>query len=70
MEITKKQFARIEHCLHWQRGNVILRNLEVVNAMLFVAEHGCKWRGLPKRFGTPSTHECAAGPSSVFDKMF
>jgi transposase len=23
----------------------------VVNAILYVAEHGCKWRGLPKRFG-------------------
>jgi transposase len=23
----------------------------VLNAILYVAEHGCKWRGLPKRFG-------------------
>ncbi|WP_425526911.1 transposase, partial [Xanthomonas oryzae] len=23
----------------------------VVNALLYVAEHGCKWRGLPERFG-------------------
>jgi transposase len=23
----------------------------VWNAILYVAEHGCKWRGLPKRFG-------------------
>jgi transposase len=22
----------------------------VLNAILYVAEHGCKWRGLPKRF--------------------
>jgi transposase len=28
-----------------------LSNLQVLNAMLYVAEHGCKWRGLPKRFG-------------------
>ena len=26
-------------------------NLEVLNAILYVAEHGCKWRGLPERFG-------------------
>ena len=26
-------------------------NLQVFNAILYVAEHGCKWRGLPKRFG-------------------
>ncbi|MER3056569.1 transposase [Xanthomonas hortorum] len=41
----------IEHCLPAQRGNVSMTNLQVVNAILYVAEHGCKWRGLPKRFG-------------------
>ena len=51
MEITAEQFARIEHCLPKQRGNVSMSNLNVLNAILFVAEHGCKWRGLPKRFG-------------------
>ena len=34
-----------------QRGNVSLTNLQLLNALLYVAEHGCKWRGLPKRFG-------------------
>ncbi len=34
-----------------QRGNVKLSNLQVFNAMLYVAERGCKWRGLPSRFG-------------------
>lgn len=34
-----------------QRGNVSLTNLQVVNAILYVAEKGCKWRALPKRFG-------------------
>ncbi len=47
MEITQKQY---EH-LPKQRGNVSLSNLQVLNAILYVAEHGCKWRGLPKRFG-------------------
>ena len=51
MEITVEQFARIEHCLPKQRGNVSMSNLNVLNAILYVAEHGCKWRGLPKRFG-------------------
>ena len=23
----------------------------MLNAILYVAEHGCKWRGLPARFG-------------------
>lgn len=51
MEITAEQFALIEHCLPRQRGNVSMTNLQIVNAVLYVAEHGCKWRGLPKRFG-------------------
>ena len=51
MEITAEQFARIEHCLPKQRGNVSMSNLDVLNAILYVAEQGCKWRGLPKRFG-------------------
>jgi len=51
METTQAQFAQIEHCLPLQRGNVSLSNLSVLNAILYVAEHGCKWRGLPKRFG-------------------
>jgi len=28
-----------------------MSNLQLLNAILYVAEHGCKWRGLPKRFG-------------------
>ena len=51
MTITEEQFRRIEHCFPVQRGNVKLSNLDVLNAILFVAENGCKWRALPKRFG-------------------
>ena len=51
MEITEAQYRRIEDCLPRQRGNVKLTNLAVLNAILHVAEQGCKWRGLPKHFG-------------------
>ncbi len=51
MERTPQQFAQIELCLPVQRGSVSLCNLQVVNAILYGAEHGCKWRGLPRRFG-------------------
>jgi len=51
MEITEKQFEKIKEILPVQRGNVSLPNLQFLNAVLFVAEHGCKWRGLPPRFG-------------------
>ena len=51
MEITEAQYQRIASSLPRQRGNVKLNNLQLLNALLYVAEHGCKWRGLPKRFG-------------------
>ena len=51
MEITEEQYARIKDSLPVQRGNVSLTNLQVLNAILYVAEQGCKCRGLPKRFG-------------------
>ena len=51
MEINAEQFARIEPFLPRQRGNVSHENLAVINAILYVAEIGCKWRALPKRFG-------------------
>ena len=51
MEISETQFQRIESMLPRQRGNVKVTNLQFLNALLFVAEQGCKWRGLPKRFG-------------------
>ena len=52
MEITEAQYALIAGSLPVQRGNVSLGNRDVLNAILYVAEHGCKWRGLPKRFGS------------------
>ena len=73
MEITAEQFTRIEHCLPTQRGNVSMSNLNVLNAILYVAEHGCKWRGLPKRFGnwhTIYTRMNRWTKSGVMDRVF
>src|SRR6187431_1920236 len=73
MEITPEQFAKIEHCLPTQRGNVSLSNVQVVNAILYVAEHGCKWRGLPKRFGnwhTVYTRMNRWSKNGVLDRVF
>jgi len=52
MEITAQQYDKIKDSLPVQRGNVKLENITVLNAILYVAEHGCKWRGLPPRFGS------------------
>lgn len=73
MEITEAQYERISDCLPVQRGNVSLTNLEVLNAILYVAEHGCKWRGLPERFGnwhTIYTRMNRWSKSGVLDRVF
>jgi transposase len=51
MEISEEQYQSIAPSLPRQRGNVRVTNLQFLNALLYVAEHGCRWRGLPKRFG-------------------
>jgi transposase len=73
MEITQEQFSRIEEFLPVQRGNVSLSNLQVVNAILFVAENGCKWRSLPQRFGnwhTIYTRMNRWAKAGVLDRLF
>src|SRR5437867_11295394 len=73
MEITEAQYRLIEHCLPIQRGNVSLSNLRVLNAILYVAEQGCKWRGLPKRLGnwhTIYTRMNRWSKAGVLDRVF
>ena len=73
MEITEEQYARIKDSLPVQRGNVSLSNLQFLNAVLYVAEQGCKWRGLPKRFGnwhTIYTRMNRWSKSGVMDRIF
>ncbi len=46
---------------------------EVFNAILYVAEQGCKWRGLPKRFGnwhTIYTRMNRWSKNGVLDRVF
>ncbi len=73
MEISEAQFRQIEHCLPTQRGNVSMENLNLLNAILYVAEHGCKWRGLPERFGnwhTIYTRMNRWAKKGVLDRVF
>ena len=51
MEITQEQYERIEKYLPRQRGNVSMSNLQLINAILYVTENGCKWRALPESYG-------------------
>lgn len=51
MQITQKQYEKIAKYLPKQRGNVSMSNLQLINAILYVTENGCKWRALPKTYG-------------------
>jgi transposase len=73
MELTRQQFDRIADCLPRQRGNVSLNNLQLLNAVLYVLENGCKWRGLPKEFGnwhTIYTRMNRWSKAGVLDRVF
>jgi transposase len=73
MQITEAQYRRIEACFPRQRGNVSISNLQVLNAILYVTEHGCKWRGLPGRFGnwhTIYTRMNRWAKAGVLDRVF
>lgn len=73
MELNQEQYERIADCLPIQRGNVTLSNLEVLNAILYVAENGCKWRRLPRRFGnwhTIYTRMSRWAKKGVLDRVF
>ena len=73
MELTQDQYDRIAPLLPVQRGNVTHSNIQVLNAILYVAEHGCKLRGLPARFGnwhTTYTRMNRWSKNGVLDRVF
>ncbi len=73
MRINDEQYKLIEPHLPLQRGNVSVSNKQVLNAILYVAEHGRKWRGLPTRFGnwhTIYTRMYRWSKNGVLDRVF
>ena len=73
MPFALEQFQKIQGVLPRQRGNVKLSNLQVLNAILYVAANGCKWRALPERYGnwhTVYTRLMRWAESGVLDRVF
>ena len=73
MELTQSQYEHIAQYMPVQRGNVSIPNIQVLNAILYVAEHGCKWRGLPEHFGNWHTIYMRMNrwsKSGVLDRVF
>ena len=55
--LTEAQSDRMAPLLPVQRGDVRVSNRPVLSALLYIAEHGCKWRESRRGSGvfTPST---------------
>ena len=73
MELTKEHLRRIQDSLPVERGNVSMEVLNFLNAVLYVMENGCKWRGLPERFGnwhTIYTRMNRWSKNGVWDRLF
>lgn len=73
MELTLAQYKRIEHCFPKPRGTLRYSHLEVLNAILYIAENGAKWRKLPKSLGhwhTVYTRMRAWSQNGVLARVF
>jgi len=71
--ITQEQYELLHRYLPVQRGNVSISNLDLINAVLYVAENGCKWRSLPLEFGnwhTVYTRIRRWAENGVLDRLF
>ena len=51
MKLKKEQYEQIKECFPKQRKPAKISSVDVLNAVLYVVENGCKWRGLPKEYG-------------------
>jgi transposase len=51
MKLTIEQYEQIKEWFPKQRKPAKISNLEVLNAVLYIVENGCKWRSLPKEYG-------------------
>ena len=51
MELSDDQYAMLSQLLPVQRGNVKIHNRQLLNALLYITENGCKRRRLPKEYG-------------------
>ncbi|WP_442780491.1 transposase [Ensifer sp. SL37] len=73
MELTDWQYALLFPLLPVQRGNVKIDNRQLLNALLYIAENGCKWRRLPKEYGnwhTIHTRLCRWAEQGVLERIF
>ena len=51
MKLRKEQYEQIEDCFLKQQKPAKFSNLNMLNAVLYIMENGCKWRSLPEEYG-------------------
>lgn len=52
MELTPKQYEKVKDLVAPPARQCKDEQLDFLNALLYVAESGCKWRKLPRQFGS------------------
>jgi len=55
MKLREEDYREIAEIFPIQRRKSEMSNLEVLNAVLYVLENGCKWRSLPREYGNWNT---------------
>jgi transposase len=73
MELNNSQYQGIADCFPRQRGNAGMDSLSVLNAFLYAAENGVKWRRLPYSHGNRHTvyaRTSRRAKSGVPDRIF
>jgi len=73
MELNNDHYQQIADCFPRQRGNISMDNLAFLNAILYIAENGCKWRKLPATYGnwhTIYTRMSRWAKSGILDRIF
>jgi transposase len=51
MELIESQYEQKSDCFPKHIGRLTYSNLEALDAFLYIAENGCKWRALPEKYG-------------------
>lgn len=73
MQLTQEQYDRIADCFPKHRGTLRYGNLQALNAILYIAENGAKWRRLPEKYGhwhTVYTRMRGWAKSGVLGRVF
>ena len=52
MKLTKIQYKKLEKLMPIARKPAKVSNYKFMCAMLYIIENGCKWRALPKKYGS------------------